>query len=361
VTALLGRPPSERSAAEQRALMDRLAALRRVLVPDSVLRRVNETREVVVVPDRSLLSLPFETLVVTPGSTLADARFWLDAAPPTRYVASATALYNIAQRADGRSATPPMPGATALSVSNPTFDPAPARAAQARRVFSSATGSAAMSVAVRAAFTTRAGVLPPLPGTAEESEALRRAFGGTGRSGASRVQVLQGPDATERRLRAALAGKRYVHLATHGVVDARRGALFAALALTPSTSDSPSADDDGLLQLYEIYDLHAPDAALVVLSACKTSAGADDEGVFALSQGFHAAGAPRVIGSQWNIADHATAVLMGAFFEGVAAAERSGTALDYATALRDAKRVVRRDARHADPFFWAPLVLSGTH
>ena len=79
--------------------------------------------------------------------------------------------------------------------------------------------------------------------------------------------VLKGLEASEPRLRAQVEGKRYLHLATHGLVDERRGALFAALALTPPAGEEAEPEDDGFLQLYEIYDLELGEVELAVLSA----------------------------------------------------------------------------------------------
>lgn len=124
------------------------------------------------------------------------------------------------------------------------------------------------------------------------------------------------------------------------------------------------ATDDGFLQLYEIYDLKLPSVELAVLSACKTDAGTsiDGEGVITLARGFHAAGAQRVVGSQWDVEDRSTALLVGTLFQRIAAGERSGRAGFYSSALQSAKRAVRSDAAHsrwADPYYWAPFILSG--
>jgi CHAT domain-containing protein len=163
------------------------------------------------------------------------------------------------------------------------------------------------------------------------------------------VTVLRGAAATEPAVRAALPGKRYLHLAVHGVVDEGRGDLLAALALTRK-------DDDGLLQLFEIYDL-ALDCDIAVLSACSTQAGTavGGEGVFALSRGFLARGARRVVASQWEVDDASTATLMSSFFESLAQAP----AQDVAARLAAAKKKVRSGPATAAPFYWAPFVLSG--
>src|SRR5207253_221959 len=54
LAALLGRAPYDRGAGEGDAMLRRLAALRRVLVPDAVWARVAHARELLVVPDRGL-------------------------------------------------------------------------------------------------------------------------------------------------------------------------------------------------------------------------------------------------------------------------------------------------------------------
>jgi CHAT domain-containing protein len=81
--------------------------------------------------------------------------------------------------------------------------------------------------------------------------------------------------------------------------------------------------------------------------------------VFALSRGFHAAGVARVIASLWPVNDASTAALMGALFEGARPAAADGRAPDWTRLLRDAKRALRSQPATAEPFYWAPFVLSG--
>src|SRR5205085_8441939 len=121
-----------------------------------------------------------------------------------------------------------------LSLSDPVFDPAGLESSAAsRRVVPVRASDAApvdhedASASARAGYVGAGGLLARLPGTALETAAIRRAFG----ESSAAVQVLQATDATEARLRATLPGKRYVHLATHGLVDEQQGALFGALAL----------------------------------------------------------------------------------------------------------------------------------
>jgi CHAT domain-containing protein len=106
--------------------------------------------------------------------------------------------------------------------------------------------------------------------------------------------------------------------------------------------------------LFEIYDLDLQ-AELAVLSACVTSRGrmVEGEGSFALSRGFLAAGARRVVASLWSVDDASTAALMGSFFR------RLDPDRPYSAALRDARRAVRANSKWRGPFYWAPFLLTG--
>lgn len=328
-------------------------ALWQILVPEAIRARVLAANEVILIPDASLHFVPFEALVVEPGADRSEDQYWLDVGPIVRYAPSLTTLYNLAQHPPASTVQ-----ATALlSLSDPVFDP--------QQVAGQSTPTtepvliADAGVSARTRYAERGGSFAPLPGTARETRAIARAFG---QESETAMAVMQGLDATEAALREALPGKRYLHLATHGWVDARRNALFASLVLTPPPGETSDLANDGFLQLHEIYDLPLQATELAVLSACETNLGmaVEGEGVFALSRGFLAAGARRVVASQWAVNDASTAVLIGAFFEAVVEAERAGVPVDYARALRDAKRRVRQESNWQNPYFWAPFILIGT-
>lgn len=306
-----------------------LHALWRVLVPPGVWAGLRAAPEVVVVPDGLLHQLPFEVLVAEAGAGNAPSRYWLDTGPAIRYAASATALSRLSKAASRLEGGPLSP-LKIVSVSNPEFG--------------------AASVAGR--------TLEPLPGTARESEAIKAAFLGTGSM--AEVQILQGREAREPAVRAALPGARYIHLATHGLVDESHEGLFATLALTPAARTPVDPTDDGQLQLYEIYGL-ALRAELAVLSSCESRGGrvVAGEGVFALSRAFLAAGARRVVASLWPAEDDSTAEIVSEFFRAAAVAEARGLSPDWSAALTQAKRAARARSAWADPFFWGPFVLEG--
>ena len=342
-------PPTARQRAERSHLLWRL------LLPESVWSRVRAAAAVVIVPDGSLHQLPFEALVVDAAPAGGDIRYWLDVGPAIRYANSITTLLDIAARQRGKVAP-----SRVLTVCDPVFDPLEVSALtqtsgpQAGRRDAHRQEVALATGASADLLLRRGPGLPKLPATARESESIRRAFG------PQRVEYLRGLDATETRVKSEVRAARYIHIATHGIVDESHDELLAALLFTPPAAGARGPADDGCLHLFEIYELPL-DCELAVLSACETESGRriQGEGVFALSRGFLVAGAQRTVASLWPVADESTAWLIADFFQRVAAAEAGGGAIDYAGFLRAAKLALRRQPRWSEPSFWAPFVLSG--
>ncbi len=335
----------------------RLLALRKALVPERVWERVLIAEEVIVVPDGAIYNLPFETLVTRDDDE--GMRYWLDEGPPIRYGPSLTVLANLERRRSSRPAGLTNRGGV-LSVSDLIYSPQVVEEATLETANDRAVTSAERFA--RGSFERLGGSLAALPGTAAETDSIVAAFGEDPLFGP--VTVLSGVEGTEAALRSSLGSFRYLHLATHGLVDEGRASLFASLALAPPPGSASESTNDGFLQLHEIYDLNLSEIELAVLSACESNVGAtvEGEGVFALSRGFLVAGAQRVIASHWAVDDASTAVLMATFFREVAEAERRAEVVDYARALHTARLAIRNHPEHpewSDPYYWAPFVLTG--
>ena len=114
-----------------------------------------------------------------------------------------------------------------------------------------------------------------------------------------RAVCLVGADATVAAVRAHATGSRFVHFATHGVVNDRRP-LYSGLPLAPG-------GDTSFLHAYEMFSLDLS-ADVVVCSACETAVGESraGEGIVGLSYALFAAGAKAVLLSRWR-PDRATA------------------------------------------------------
>ncbi len=159
---------------------------------------------------------------------------------------------------------------------------------------------------------------------------------------ASRATVLSGE----------LSQYRYVHFATHGLLDSERPGLSS---LVLSMVDANGNTEDGFLRANDIYNLKLP-AELVVLSACQTGLGKEvkGEGMIGLTRGFMYAGAARVVVSLWNVNDRATADLMAAFYEKMLKrGERP------AAALRAAQVEMWKQKQWRSPYYWSAFVLQG--
>jgi len=137
----------------------------------------------------------------------------------------------------------------------------------------------------------------------------------------------------------------YLHFATHGTASTTRP-LESAVILSPE-GDSYKLYARDIVQ----HPLHA---YLVTISACngagmRTYAG---EGLVGLAWAFLRAGAHNVIAGLWEVSNASTPQLMDELYKGLSAGK------DPATALRDAKlTLLHSTGNYRKPFYWAPFQL----
>lgn len=186
-----------------------------------------------------------------------------------------------------------------------------------------------------------------LAASAREIESLQRFE--------SSADLHVGAAATERALRAALTHSGIVHVATHGVLNARNP-MFSRLELAASPGGGP--DDDGRLETHELLSLEIR-SPLVFISGCETAAGWEWSGDAVrgtgdptLAQAFLAAGASNVIATLWRIDDAGASALVERFYTHLAT-------MAAPEALAAAQRGLAHDARFGSPYYWAGFVLSG--
>jgi len=185
-----------------------------------------------------------------------------------------------------------------------------------------------------------------LPRSRAEVEAVARVLGG--------ARQVVGSEATEVSLRRALARPGIVHLATHGVMNAR-SPLFSRVELFPGEGDT---GDDGRLELHELLEMNVA-ADLVFLSGCETALGPagstrfdPGEDFATLAQSFLVAGADDVVATLWRVEDASAAALAESFY--VALQD-----VDPVEALTRAQRELSSRPGLSDPFHWAAYVVSG--
>ena len=188
----------------------------------------------------------------------------------------------------------------------------------------------------------------------------------------NRVLRLTGAHATETAVRANMAGKRVIHLATHGFflgswcAAAQRNQeshllLMAGLALSGANASArrPS-NDDGVLLAEEIASLDLRGVDWVVLSACDTGAGvlrAGDE-LFGLRRVFQIAGVNTILVSLWPVDD----VLAGQWMTTVYRRRFSDdlpTAASVRAATVEVIRARRAGGLSTHPAYWGSFIAAG--
>ena len=256
---------------------------------------IAKNSRVIVLPDGSLNSLNFETLIAAGP----QPHYWIE--DVTLLTANSLALL-----ARSSVAAPPRDGRILL------------------------VGDA---LAANADF-------PALPQAGKEVGLLENYF-----SAAQRTE-LTGANATATRFLSSQPEKySYLHFATHGTASRTRP-LESAVILSPE-------GDSYKLYAREVVK-HPLHAYLVTISACngagtKSYAG---EGLVGLSWAFLRAGAHNVIAGLWEVSNASTPQLMDELYKGMHAGE------DPATALRRAKlTLVHSTGNYRKPFYWAPFLV----
>lgn len=185
-----------------------------------------------------------------------------------------------------------------------------------------------------------------LPDSKTEIDEIRYLFIGNN----CEATVQAGDNASESNFKSEDLGKyRFVHFATHGQVNESEPALSRIFL-------SPDKGEDGSLYTGEIYNLKI-NADLVTLSACETGLGkvAKGEGIVGLSRALQYAGAKNIIVSLWQVADASTSQMMIEFYKYNLSNDHHG----YNTALREAKLSLLNSDEYNRPYFWAPFILVG--
>jgi CHAT domain-containing protein len=165
------------------------------------------------------------------------------------------------------------------------------------------------------------------------------------------VALYTGSLATEDNVKGnpLLAEARQIHFATHGSLNESQPQL-SGLELARARSSR----EDGTLRVYEIFNLRL-NADLLTLSACDTARGKEisGEGIIGMTRAFFYAGARSLLVSLWPVSDRSTPDLMHSFYEHL------GDSRNKAQALRQAKLAMIESENYADPYFWAPFILTG--
>jgi CHAT domain-containing protein/Tfp pilus assembly protein PilF len=184
---------------------------------------------------------------------------------------------------------------------------------------------------------------PPLMYAEAEVKAIGKLF--------KEKQVYERAAATKAAAIDNSVGANILHFACHGEFNDMQP-MQSGLLLAPD----PKGENDGVLQVHEIFGMNLSGANLVTLSACETALGKIQGGddLVGLSRGFIYAGTPSLLATLWAVDDRATGELMESFYENW---QKKG--MSKPEALRQAQQLLRQKPEYSDPFYWAGFEMIG--
>jgi CHAT domain-containing protein/tetratricopeptide (TPR) repeat protein len=185
-----------------------------------------------------------------------------------------------------------------------------------------------------------------IPGTAREASAIQSEFP------AADVDAFSGLQATRAQLlQLDWSRYRYIHIASHGQVDARMPQLSAVILSAYDQRGEPIED---ALRAADLAGLTLT-ASVAVFSGCDTALGKDvlNEGMVGIAYDTLARGAGAVVSSLWQVPDEIGVNLMTELYRHLVR-----ESMDPVTALSASMRSVLNRNPSADPALWAAFQVS---
>jgi CHAT domain-containing protein len=161
--------------------------------------------------------------------------------------------------------------------------------------------------------------------------------------------------ATESVAKRSLRQKKYIHFATHGVLNYSSDYSQSYLKLLPDKDTSNG--NNGQLTMREIQGLGIADCNMVILSACQTAVSKQLVKGWNISpaNSFLVSNVKTVVASLWKVADEPTGLLMQYFYEHLSLP----VPMEKAEALRQAQIKLSQVPRFSHPNYWGAFVLYG--
>ncbi len=301
--------------------LDLLYQLYKDLLETPAAAFLNNTKELIIVPDDILNYFPFEILVT---HLQEDEVIYLIEDYAISYAPSASLL-----NPDLKSVNKAKDNL--LAMGNPYFK------TEKKKSFWQQFDSI---IKYRAIF--RGNNFQQLPDAEAEVKTIAKNF--------ENPTVCIGKQANEKRFKQIASDFNIIHLATHFLVDDSQP-MYSKIVLSQTDNEV----EDGLIETFEIYNMRL-NADMVVLSGCNTGMGIlkRGEGLMGISRAFLYAGVSSLIVSLWPVEDKSTSVLMDSFYQYLNKGYNKNRALQKAKI-----DLIQSKDYKKDPFYWAPFVLIG--
>jgi CHAT domain-containing protein len=196
---------------------------------------------------------------------------------------------------------------------------------------------------------------PALPGVARDLQNFRDVFGDGVKT------VVEGNDATTRRVKTVLAEKGILLIATHGMNEAEHP-LDSYLLFIPAEEDQ-GGFAEGNLRARHILTTPV-NASMVVMSACfsglgdRTPPAGDD--LFGLQRAFLMKGVRTVVSGLWDVYDGTAPELIRGYFERIHKGLPASKALaESQRAFLNKLRATGKSELYLHPYFWGVYTVAG--
>jgi CHAT domain-containing protein len=262
----------------------------------------------IIIPDQQLWNLPFQALQNSTDQYFLETH-------SISYSPSVTTLLQMTKSGETLNANPNL-----LAFGNPLL---------------------AKQSVQRIKSTREEPLYSPLPEAEKEVKEVAMLYG-------TNSETHVGSDAQEDRFKAEANKFDVIHIAAHGIFN-DVDPMYSYIALARGETD------DGLLEPWEILDLHLK-GTLVVLSGCETGRGkiSTGEGMIGFAWAFFVAGIPSTIVSQWKVDSESTTEFMKDFHF----TWRQGN-VSKSQSLREAALSLMAKKEYRHPYYWAAFILVG--
>ena len=298
---------------------------------------IYDKNELIIIPHRSLLSLPFEVLVkdYDNQNNYTSAK-WLGKKYSISYHPSIYSFLNLKnitfEKTNNELAF--------LGLGDPKFK-------KDEKLASKKTDLTKLMLR-NVANVEEIKKMTELPETADELKIISNVFN-------NQSKLLLGKEFTENKIKSMdLSSFKYIAFATHAIV-ANQITNIAEPGLILTPPNNPTTKDDGILTVSEINKLNLK-SDIVILSACNTASedgSPNGEGLSGLTSAFFQAGTKSMLVTHWDFETNYAVKLTTGSLKNLENSE------SLSKALQKTKISMMNDKETSHPFYWAPFVLIG--
>lgn len=300
-------------------------------------KEIYDKDELIIIPHKSLLSLPFEVLIKDYNNQIdySDAK-WLGKKYSISYHPSIYSYLNLKnisfEKTDIELAF--------LGLGDPKFK-------TEKKLISKKTDLTKLMLR-NVANVDEINKMTELPETSDELKIISNIF-------KNQSKLLLGKEFTESKIKNMdLSNFKYITFATHAIV-ANQITNIAEPGLILTPPNNPSTKDDGILTVSEINKLNLK-SDIVILSACNTASedgSPNGEGLSGLTSAFFQAGTKSMLVTHWDVETNSAVKLTTGSLKNLESSE------SLSKALQKTKISMINNKDTAHPFYWAPFVLIG--